>query len=199
MARRRNVAEDTQTRNLLIDAAVQLLREDGQAAVTCRRLALKTGLSHQIVHYYFRSMEELFLEVIKRACEKRLERYLKTIETKQPLWAQWEQLNEIGGVQLEMEYMVLANRYPTVKAELANYRTTFRNLQIECLTTLFGHYGVDTKLHSPAVIAVIMSSVSRTMALEAVLGATPAHSETHGFVEGFLTDLEGKRKKNTTR
>lgn len=198
MARRRNVAEDTQTRLLLIEAAVQLLREEGQTAVSCRRLALKTGLSHQIVHYYFRSMEELFLEVIKRACEKRIEHYLQAAEADQPLWVQWEQFNEKGGVQLEMEYMVLANRYPKVRAELARYRTRFRDVQTKCLAALFERYKVDTEVCPPAVMAVIMNSVSRTMVLEESLGATAAHAETYKFIENFLTQVEGPRKKSKT-
>lgn len=199
MARRRNMAGDNETRGLLIDAAVELLRAEGQTAVSCRRLAIKTGLSHQIVHYYFRSMEELFLAVIKRACENRIDYFLRSMDDEQPLWTQWEQFNEQGGVQLEMEYMVLANRYPAVREELSSYRQKFRNIQIECLRNLFLRYQLDDPRYSPQVIAVFMSSVSRTMALEISLGATVAHTETRDFIQNFLVEIEGPRKKKPGR
>ena len=44
--------------------------EEGYAAVTSRRLANKAGLKPQLVHYYFRTMEELFLEVFRRRAEE---------------------------------------------------------------------------------------------------------------------------------
>src|ERR1700746_1245156 len=63
---RRSGAPDAEARGRLLDAAEQLMIEEGYAAVTSRRLAHKAGLKPQLVHYYFRTMEELFLEVFRR-------------------------------------------------------------------------------------------------------------------------------------
>ena len=70
---RRIGAPDAKNRGLLLDAAEQLMIEEGYAAVTSRRLANKAGLKPQLVHYYFRTMEELFLEVFRRRGEEALE------------------------------------------------------------------------------------------------------------------------------
>ena len=70
---RRIGAPDAKNRGLLLDAAEQLMIEEGYAAVTSRRLASKAGLKPQLVHYYFRTMEELFLEVFRRRAEEGLE------------------------------------------------------------------------------------------------------------------------------
>ncbi len=67
---RRIGAPDAKNRVLLLDAAEQLMLEEGYAAVTSRRLASKAGLKPQLVHYYFRTMEELFLEVFRRRAEE---------------------------------------------------------------------------------------------------------------------------------
>ena len=69
---RRIGAPDAKNRALLLDAAEQLMLEEGYAAVTSRRLANKAGLKPQLVHYYFRTMEELFVEVFRRRAEEGL-------------------------------------------------------------------------------------------------------------------------------
>ena len=66
---RRIGAPDAKNRGVLIDAAEKLLLEEGYAAVTSRRVAEKAGLKPQLVHYYFRTMEELFLAVFRRMAE----------------------------------------------------------------------------------------------------------------------------------
>ena len=61
MAPRRIGALTSKTRSSLLNAAESLMRESGYAAVTSRRLAAKAGLKPQLVHYYFRTMDDLFL------------------------------------------------------------------------------------------------------------------------------------------
>ena len=48
---RRIGAADSKSRARLLDAAEQLLLDDGYAAVTSRRVAAKAGLKPQLVHY----------------------------------------------------------------------------------------------------------------------------------------------------
>ena len=64
---RRIGAPDAKNRGVLLDAAEQLMLEEGYAAVTSRRVAEKAGLKPQLVHYYFRTMEDLFLAVFRRS------------------------------------------------------------------------------------------------------------------------------------
>ena len=71
---RRIGAPDAKNRVVLLDAAEQLLLEEGYAAVTSRRVAEKAGLKPQLVHYYFRTMEDLFLAVFRRRAEAGTER-----------------------------------------------------------------------------------------------------------------------------
>ena len=67
---RRIGAPDAKNRIVLLDAAEQLLIEEGYAAVTSRRVADRAGLKPQLVHYYFRTMEDLFLAVFHRRAER---------------------------------------------------------------------------------------------------------------------------------
>src|ERR1700751_5100765 len=69
---RRIGAVDSETRTALLDAAEQLMREKGYAAVTARRVAAKAGQKPQLIHYYFRNMDELLLTVWRRFADRNL-------------------------------------------------------------------------------------------------------------------------------
>ena len=60
--------------NALLDAAESLLVERGYAFVTTRRLAERAGVNHGLVHYYFGSMEEVFLQTLERFTDRLVER-----------------------------------------------------------------------------------------------------------------------------
>ena len=57
------VSESTRisTQQRLLDAAERLLVDVGYGAITARKLAEEAGANLGLVHYYFGSMEELFL------------------------------------------------------------------------------------------------------------------------------------------
>src|SRR5271155_4449899 len=65
-SRRRIGVEGSETWALLLDTAELIMREEGYPAVTTRRLAGRMGVSSQLVHYYFRSMDDLFLALMRR-------------------------------------------------------------------------------------------------------------------------------------
>src|SRR3954451_24595623 len=89
-ANRRLGAEDSATRAALLDAALQLLLEEGYAAVTSRKVAAQAGLKPQLVHYYFRTMDDLFLEVFRRRAEENLVRIERAVAADGSLHALWQ-------------------------------------------------------------------------------------------------------------
>src|SRR5687768_626397 len=99
---RRIGAPDAKNRGVLIDAAEQLTLEEGYAAVTSRRVAERAGLKPQLVHYYFRTMEELFLAVFRRRAEQGLVVLATALASPQPLWALWRFSNMPEATRLTM-------------------------------------------------------------------------------------------------
>ena len=86
---RRIGAPDAKNRTVLLDAAERLMLEEGYAAVTSRRVAEKAGLKPQLVHYYFRTMGDLYLAVFRRRAEQGLAAQAQALNSPQPLWALW--------------------------------------------------------------------------------------------------------------
>jgi len=193
---RRIGAPDAKNRGLLLDAAEQLMIEEGYAAVTSRRLAHKAGLKPQLVHYYFRTMEELFLEVFRRRAEEGLEVQAQALQSPQPLWALWRFGTDPAFTRISMEFMALANHRKELRAEIAYYAERFREEQRKAVTAALQRYGVNNREDGedvpPVVWTVLMTSLSRFLVLEQAVGISGGHAETMELVERYLRRLEGE-------
>src|ERR1700759_5710572 len=83
---------DQAPRLALIQATAQVMLEEGYAAATTRRVAAKAGVKPALVHYYFPSMDDLFLAVFRRGAAGYLESQQKALASDRPLHAFWDPL-----------------------------------------------------------------------------------------------------------
>jgi AcrR family transcriptional regulator len=189
-APRRLGAEDSATRTALLDAAQHLLLEEGYASVTSRRVAARAGLKPQLVHYYFRTMDDLFLGLVRRGAEQNLERQARALASPHPLRALWEFSNDRLGTTLTVELFALANHRKALRAELAAYAEQFRRLQSDALATVLERSGIDPDAFPPEAVMVLVTSVSRILVMEEALGMTTGHAEMRALVERCLARVE---------
>lgn len=189
---RRIGAPDAKNRSVLLDAAEQLMLEEGYAAVTSRRLADRAGLKHQLVHYYFRTMDDLFLAVFRRRAEEGLRVQAQALESPQPLWALWRFGIDPTATRITMEFVALANHRKEMRAEIAYYAERFRDEQSKAVSTALQRYGIATDDVPPVVWTVLMTSISRFLVLEEELGMSAGHAETVQLVEHYLRRFEGE-------
>jgi TetR/AcrR family transcriptional regulator len=189
---RRIGAPDAKNRGVLLDAAEQLLLEEGYAAVTSRRVADRAGLKPQLVHYYFRTMEDLFLAVFRRRAEEGLAVLAEALDSPQPLWALWRFSTHPQATRLTMEFMGLANHRKALRAEIVYFAERFRQEQNKAIAAALARYGVDAADVPPVVWTVFATSVSQAMVMERALGISTGHAETFEFCERWLRRLEGE-------
>jgi AcrR family transcriptional regulator len=191
---RRIGAPDAKNRTVLLDAAEQLMLEEGYAAVTSRRVAERAALKPQLVHYYFRTMDDLFLAAFRRRAEEGLEVQAQMLKAPQPLWALWRFSTDPAATTITMEFIALANHRKALKAEIAFYAERFREEQRKALTTILERYGreLGTPIRIPPLVwSVLMTSVSRVLVIEQALDMSAGHDETVEIVENYLRHLEG--------
>ncbi|MDT5008900.1 MAG: hypothetical protein QOH57_517 [Mycobacterium sp.] len=184
-------APDAKNRMVLLDAAERLMLEQGYAAVTSRRLAERAGLKPQLVHYYFRTMEDLFLEVFRRRAEEGLKAQATALESPQPLWTLWRLGTDPAAARFSMEFAALANHRKSLRAEIAHWAERFREEQWRTLAAALAHYDTDPDTMPPIVWSVLFTSLSTVLVMEQGLGMSLGHAETVEVVERYLRRLEG--------
>jgi len=187
---RRLGAADSQTRARLLDAAERLLLEDGYAAVTSRRVGAAAGLKPQLVHYYFQTMDDLFVEVFRRRADESLEHFARAVAADPSLHTLWRLNADPRGAALMIEFAALANHRKSIRAEIARYAERSRAAQIDALTAGLADAGVTPDVMPPMAALLLMTGVSQIIGIERALGVTAGHDETMAFIEQAVARLE---------
>jgi len=187
---RRVAGPNAKNRAVLLDAAEQLMLEEGYAAASSRRVAAAAGLKPQLVHYYFRTMDDLFLAVFRRRAEQGFERLAEALSSDQPLHALWEHATDPRGTALTTEFAALANHRKAIRVEIARYAERFRERQAEGLAAALEPRGSDLETLPPIVLSVLLTSLSVVLLMEHALGMSAGHAETNELVERYLRTLE---------
>lgn len=183
-------ASDSRSRAHLLDVAEAMMLEGGYASVTSRRLGSQAGVSPQLVHYYFRTMDDLFVEVFRRRAEENLTRIAAAIELDGSLPSIWRLTSNPLGAAFNIEFAALANHRKDIRAEIAAYGERFHRMQHDAVAARLTALGVAPELCPPNVALLAMTGLAQIMSIEEALGLTSGHEEAASFVAGFLDDLE---------
>jgi AcrR family transcriptional regulator len=192
---RRFGMENARSRALLVEAADKILVEEGAHAISARNVAERAGLKPQLVHYYFKTMDDLVIAVFRRAQEAYMQRHKEALESRQPLNALWKINNEPEGTRRMMEFNVLAGRREAVRSVIIESAKESRKLQIAAITRLLKERGVDRTAYPPAGLALLMALVSRGMVMESSLGLDLGHAELRTMIKRLLKSVEASADK----
>ena len=196
MARHRtDVADDSAARTALLDAAERLMVEKGYAAVTSRRVSTEAGVNNGLVHYYFGTMDSLFVELFRRRSERSLDRLRQALDDPQPLWALWELMHETSNNAIAMEFIALANHRKTIKEEIATYSRAHRRLQVERLGAVLEGYGVDPEQWPATAVILLMAGTARFLLMEESFDVQVGHADAVAVIEREIEALEGPRRR----
>jgi AcrR family transcriptional regulator len=177
---------------LLLDAAEQLMREEGYAAVTSRRLGAKAGVNPQLVHYYFRSMDNLFMELWRRYTDQNLARQAQAFLAPHPLRIIWECQIDARDTSLGAELMALARHRKVLRAEIARSGEQFRKMQASALSQIMDEYGLTECFGSPDTLSVFLAALARMLVVEEELGVFGGHVQTRALIERWIDRLEAR-------
>jgi AcrR family transcriptional regulator len=177
------------SREALIEATAQIMLDEGYAAATSRRVAAKAGVKPALVHYYFPSMDDLFIAVLRDKAEHNLALQREAITEAQPLHALW-QLYSATDAQLFTEFLAMANHRKEIRSEISAYAMRFRDLEEGVVTLALKARGVDLDLFPPVVMSMIMGGLARMVLHEQGLGITRGHDAATAFIDRCLERFE---------
>lgn len=173
----------------MLDAAEDILREQGHGALTSRRVAERIGLKQRLVYYYFRTMDELIVETFRRLSVRELERLAEALRGKQPLWAIWDLCVHTTDTRLVSEFMALANRIDTLRVGVVHFIEESRRIQVSALTSAMrAHQGTDSL--PPVAAAIFATSAALSLHREAALGIRTGHAEITALIGAFIAKLD---------
>lgn len=173
----------------MLDGAEAILRDEGHAALTSRRVAEQIGVKQRLIYYYFRTMDDLIVETFRRSSERELKRLRQASEAPAPLREIWEICIHSTDSRLISEFMALANRIEGLAKEVIHFVEESRAIQVEALTAAIERAGKGTSV-PPAAIAILATSLALSLARENDLGVHSGHAEAMALIEDFLDEVE---------
>ena len=181
----------SKTRAVLLDVTEQLMLDEGYAAVSSRSVAARAGVKAPLVHYYFPTLDDLFIAAFRRRSERNLERLANALEGDDPLQALWNYANDKTHVVLTFEFLALANHRKAIQAELGEVAERFRKVELEAFTSMAASSGIDLDEFPPDALLLIMMAIPTTVVYEEAIGMSTGHEHALMLVERYLSQFRG--------
>lgn len=180
---------DAGARQRLIEATAKVMGDEGYAAATSRRVAAEAGVKQALVYYYFPTMDDLFVEVLRAGAESSLEHMRAALTDDDPLRALWMVNSDARRTGLNTEFMALANHRKAIRAELRAYAERVRDIETAAVTVALRANGVNLDDHPPVVVSMLIAQIARSLCNESAVGVTLGHNEMRAYVDRMLTLL----------
>lgn len=188
-AKRRIGTESSESRALIVEAAEQVIRDEGYAAASTRRVAARAGLKPSLVHYYFPTTDDLFLAVFKRGAEQSDSMIERALSSDDPVRALWRFFADTSRTSLALEFMALANHRKVIGAQIALHSERMRARQSETFERLLGARLAGPDGCAPPGLSLVLAGIGRALVMESELGVEAGHAEARAFVESWLDRL----------
>jgi DNA-binding transcriptional regulator YbjK len=183
---RRRGSRESETRARLLNAAAEILVEEGSGALTARRVGEKAGVKFQLVHYYFTSMDDLVLELFQRGAEQSLREFARLSGEELSVQSLWAVTAEAYGGRLMAEFYAMANHRPMLKQEIAEHIRRFRAAQLEVARAALAAHAPDHPA-PPDVVLLLATGLAQLVTQDVMFGVTEGHDETIVWFEKWLS------------
>jgi TetR/AcrR family transcriptional regulator len=191
-ARRRLGQEDSTTRAAILNAAAKVLRDEGVSALTSRRISQKAGIKSQLIHYYFRKMEDLIVTLMQRAGDEVLKSLASVATSEEPLKKLWEFKLASTSTELMSGLAMLARNNERLRAESIRYSEHFRGMQSAIIARDLERRGIKSAI-PPLVIAFLMSAAARQIQDEHSWGMSLGHREAAEAIDALLRQITARK------
>lgn len=197
-ARRRIGQSNSATRAAIVDAAAKVLMEEGATALTSRRISQKAGIKSQLIHYYFRTMEDLIVTLMQRSGDEVFRSLVRVTTLDNPMQGLWKLALESRSSAMISGFLALAAQHERVRAEAVRYAEHGRAMQTEAITRHLQQLGLEAPI-PPVAIAFLICAAARQMVEERASGTSLGHRETELAIEGLLRQFAAPASKAAKR
>lgn len=165
------------------------MQDEGYAAATSRRVAAEAGVKQALVYYYFPTMDDLFVEVLRAGADTALNDMRTALTDDDPLRALWVLNSDNGRSILSTEFMALANHRKVIKSELRAYAERVRDIETAAVTVALRARGIDLEKYPPVAVSMLIAQIARSLCNEEAVGLTLGHDQLRRLIEAHLDAL----------
>jgi AcrR family transcriptional regulator len=188
-SQRRMGPAGSETWHAMLDGAEAVLRDEGHAALTSRRIAERTGVKQRLVYYYFLTMDDLVTALFRRLSERELQRLEQASRSGRPLREIWDICVHTTDARLITEFMALANRIDGLRQEVVRFVLESRAIQVEALSAALQRVPQASSIAAPG-LALLATSIGLALTREQQLGISAGHAEVSAAIEAFVALTE---------
>ena len=190
-----------ETEQALLDAAERLLVEVGHAGITTRGLAEEAGVNHGLVHYYFGSIENLFLRVLERFTDGLIARQRAMYGAETPFIEKWRTAMRYLDADREYqkvwwELQALAWNRPELRERVAHVNAEWRAVLTEAFAEPRERYGIEMPLD--ALVSLVIT-FNEGIILERLSGIETGHAELLEWIDGWLEQKEKEQWRRSKK
>jgi AcrR family transcriptional regulator len=185
-------AARAETEDRFLDAAERLLAETGHAGITTRRLAEEAAANHGLVHYYFGSIENLFVRVLERFTDRLIARQRALYSSDAPFIEKWRTAMTYLDADRDYqrvwyELQALAWSRPELRERVTKVDDAWRAVLRDALAEPLERYELPIPLD--ALVALVVT-FNEGIILERLSGIETGHAELLAWIDAWLTDKE---------
>jgi AcrR family transcriptional regulator len=192
---RRSVRGDA-TKELILEAARQSLREQGYSGTSIRAVAERAGVQLSLVHYHFGSKQAMLVAVLERENATLLERQQELFSGPGPLSAKWraacrflEDDLESGYVRILWELWAAGLADEQLAARWRNATAGWRRLMAEVVEEWSREVGLELPI-SAAAVAALVANLFQGLEVEILAGVTEAEAPHLEVLEAVAQLIE---------
>lgn len=185
--------QETEVR--FLDAAERLLIEVGYAGITTRKLAEEAAANHGLVHYYFGSMEELFVRVLERFTERLIARQRRMYDSDAPYVEKWGEAmryldRDEPYQKIWWELQAMAWNRPQFRDRVAAVHGAWSDAMREAVTQALARYEMDAGPLSSDDWVTLIVALNEGLILERLSGIRKGHEQLLASIGEWLATLE---------
>ena len=173
-----------------MDAVEAVMREDGYGALSARSVATKANLKHQLVYYYFETLDDLLVATYERHMDRYLQRSAEAFRSERPLHAFWRVHADPADAALNMEFLAMANHHEAIRVRTIAFGEKVRLLGLDRLDTLLRQNPAARGPVNAYAVTMAITSIGSVLGLEAAIGISGGHKELRAMIEWAIDQLE---------
>jgi AcrR family transcriptional regulator len=193
---RRSVRGDA-TKESILEAARESLREQGYSGTNVRAVADRAGVQLSLVHYHFGSKQAMLVAVLEHENEKLLERQQALFASPGPLSAKWraacrflEDDLESGYVRILWELWAAGLADEQLAARWRDATAGWRRLMAEVFEEWSQEVGLELPI-SAAAVATLVANLFQGLEVEILAGVSEAEAPHLEVLEAVAQLIEG--------